>query len=70
MTIYGRDGDTCLPSIDHLQARRNPRPGSGVSISFTYGGNVLLILIHSVKDHAKEQGGEIGHEYSLIKGFA
>ena len=24
----------------------------------------------SVKDHAKEQGGTIGHEYSLIKGFA
>ncbi|KAJ6132361.1 hypothetical protein N7471_007576 [Penicillium samsonianum] len=24
----------------------------------------------AVKDHAKEQGGEIGHEYSLIKGFS
>ncbi|KAJ5794837.1 hypothetical protein N7457_001436 [Penicillium paradoxum] len=23
-----------------------------------------------VKDNAKEQGGEIGHEYTLIKGFA
>ncbi|KAJ5518309.1 Proteinase inhibitor propeptide [Penicillium expansum] len=26
--------------------------------------------VQAVKDHAKEQGGTIGHEYSLIKGFA
>ncbi|KAJ5958575.1 uncharacterized protein N7479_005725 [Penicillium vulpinum] len=26
--------------------------------------------VQAVKDHAKEQGGKIGHEYSLIKGFA
>ncbi|KAJ5463114.1 hypothetical protein N7475_008058 [Penicillium sp. IBT 31633x] len=26
--------------------------------------------VKAVKDQAKEQGGKIGHEYSLIKGFA
>ncbi|KAF9250457.1 uncharacterized protein N7518_005599 [Penicillium psychrosexuale] len=26
--------------------------------------------VKAVKEHAKEQGGKIGHEYSLIKGFA
>lgn len=29
-----------------------------------------ISMSFSVKDHAKEQGGTIGHEYSLIKGFA
>ncbi|CAP98876.1 Pc22g15880 [Penicillium rubens Wisconsin 54-1255] len=26
--------------------------------------------VQAVKDHAQKQGGTIGHEYSLIKGFA
>lgn len=26
--------------------------------------------MHRAKQHAKDQGGEITHEYSLIKGFA
>ncbi|KAJ5543254.1 hypothetical protein N7535_005684 [Penicillium sp. DV-2018c] len=28
------------------------------------------VEVNEVKNHAKEQGGEITHEYSLIKGFA
>jgi hypothetical protein len=30
----------------------------------------LTLLEHRAKQHAKDQGGEITHEYSLIKGFA
>ncbi|KAJ5199075.1 hypothetical protein N7491_000362 [Penicillium cf. griseofulvum] len=26
--------------------------------------------VQAVKDHAKEQGGSIQHEYTLIKGFS
>ncbi|KAL6920797.1 hypothetical protein ACHAPO_004524 [Fusarium lateritium] len=26
--------------------------------------------VESAKQHAKDQGGKIGHEYSLIKGFS
>ncbi|KAJ5836591.1 hypothetical protein N7447_002617 [Penicillium robsamsonii] len=26
--------------------------------------------VQAVKEHAQEQGGSIGHEYSLIKGFS
>lgn len=32
-------------------------------------GNIYADTLGRAKDEAKKQGGTIGHEYSLIKGF-
>ncbi|KAL2754563.1 hypothetical protein ACRALDRAFT_1063363 [Sodiomyces alcalophilus JCM 7366] len=42
--------------------RKSHRPSPGHTIANT--------LTPSAKQHAIDQGGKIGHEYSLIKGFS